>query len=84
HNQRVLLLAHQHERPMDLVEAVAQDLLVHGRVATPDERIAAARAIDGDALAAAARSLVAAAPTLALVGRAGRGDHLAGLRRRLG
>jgi predicted Zn-dependent peptidase len=84
HNQRITLLAHRHERPMDLVEAVARDLVVHGRVPTPEEQIATARAIGSGALMDALRALIATPPTLALVGRTVRGDPLAALQRRLG
>lgn len=84
HNQRIMQLAQRHERPMELVEAIAQDLVTYGRVKTPDERIVAAAAIDAEQLATAARTLVTRPATLALVGRTGRGDHLAAIGRRLG
>lgn len=84
HNQRVMMLAHRHERPMDLVEAVARDLVVHGRVASPEEQIDAARAIGADELRATLRALILKPPTLAIVGRHVRGDPLAALQRRLG
>lgn len=83
HNQRAMLLAQRQERPMDLVEAMAQDLMSTGRVRTAEERLESERAIDAAALTAAMRRLLAQPPTLALVGRAGRADLLAGLNRRL-
>ncbi|HYF58042.1 MAG TPA: pitrilysin family protein [Burkholderiaceae bacterium] len=83
HNQQATHLARSLERPMELAETVARDLLVHGRVLSPDERIATAMAIGEDALAAAARDLLSRTPTLVLVGRAGRGDHHEAVRRRL-
>lgn len=83
-NLRLLYLAHQHERPMELAEAVASELALFDRVSAPEDRMAATRAIGADAIADAARVLISAPPTLALVGRAGRRDHLSGLERRLG
>ncbi|MEI7443524.1 MAG: pitrilysin family protein [Burkholderiales bacterium] len=84
HNQQATHLARSLERPMELAETVARDLLVHGRVVSPDERIATTMAITADDLIAAARAMLAATPTLVLVGRAGRGDHHEAVRRRLG
>jgi hypothetical protein len=69
---------------MELAETIARDLLVHGRVLSPDERIATTMSIGEDALVAAARDLLSRTPTLVLVGRAGRGDHHEAVRRRLG
>jgi predicted Zn-dependent peptidase len=83
-NQQATHLARSLERPMELAESVARDLLAHGRVVSPDERIATTLSISADDLSAAARSLLASPPTLVLVGRGGRGDHLAAVRRRLG
>jgi predicted Zn-dependent peptidase len=83
-NQQATHLARSLERPMELAETLARDLLVHGRVLSPDERIATTMAIDEAALTAAARDLLTRTPTLVLVGRAGRGDHHEALRRRLG
>jgi predicted Zn-dependent peptidase len=82
-NQQATSLARSLERPMDLAETLARDLLVHGRVLSPDERIATAMAIDADALRAAATAMLSGTPTLVLVGRAGRGDHHEAVRRRL-
>ena len=82
-NQQATALARSLERPMDLAESVARDLLLHGRVLTPDERIATTLAISAQDLSAAARTLLARSPTLVLVGRGGRGDHHAAVRRRL-
>jgi predicted Zn-dependent peptidase len=84
HNQQATHLARSLERPMELAESVARDLLVHGRVLSPDERIATTIAIGEDALIAAAKDLLSRTPTLVLVGRAGRGDHHEAVRRRLG
>ena len=69
---------------MELAEAVASELALFDRVSAPEDRMAATRAIGADAIADAARVLISAPPTLALVGRAGRRDHLSGLERRLG
>lgn len=82
-NQQTTHLARSLERPMDLAESVARDLLLHERVLTPDERIATTQAISAHDLSAAARTLLASPPTLVLVGRGGRGDHHAAIRRRL-
>lgn len=84
HNQRDMLLAQRLERPMDLVEAVAQDLMTRGQVTEPEAQRRAERRIDGASLAATMAGLLERPPTLALVGRAGRGDPLAALQRRLG
>jgi predicted Zn-dependent peptidase len=83
-NQQATHLARSLERPMELAETIARDLLVHGRVLSPDERIATTMSIGEDALVAAARDLLSRTPTLVLVGRAGRGDHHEAVRRRLG
>ena len=82
-NQQATMIARSLERPMELAETVARDLLVHGRVVSPDERIAMTMAIGEAELTAAARDLLARMPTLVLVGRAGRGDHHDAVRRRL-
>jgi predicted Zn-dependent peptidase len=82
-NQQATHLARSLERPMELAETIARDLLVHGRVLSPDERIATTMAIPDEALCAAASELLARTPTLVLVGRAGRGDHHEAVRRRL-
>jgi predicted Zn-dependent peptidase len=82
-NQQVTGLARSLERPMELAESVARDLLTHGRVLSPDERIAMTMGITESELSAAARDLLARTPTLVLVGRAGRGDHHEAIRRRL-
>lgn len=83
HNQQATHLARSLERPMELAESVARDLLVHGRVLSPDERIATTLAIDGTMISAAAAELLGTTPTLVLVGRAGRGNHHDAVRRRL-
>jgi len=82
-NQQVTHLARSLERPMDLAETVARDLLVHGRVLSPLERIATTMAIGETELQQAARDLLSQPPTLVLVGRAGRGDHHSAVRRSL-
>ena len=82
-NLRLLGLAHQHERPMELAEALAHELAIHGAIATPEARIERTRAVSGPAISAAAKSLLAATPTVALVGRGGRRDPRAGIQRRL-
>ena len=84
HNQRAMYLAQRQERPLDLAEAVALDLMTGGRVRSPDERQASERAIGADVLTAAMRHLLSRPPSLALVGRAGRGKLLARLGARLG
>lgn len=83
HNQRAMLLAQRQERPLDLAEAVALDLMTEGRVRPPEARLAAEREIGAERLSATMRALIASPPSLALVGRAGRGDLLARLRSRL-
>jgi predicted Zn-dependent peptidase len=82
-NQQATHLARSLERPMDLAETVARDLLVHGRVLSPLERIATTMAIGETELRQAARDLLSEPPTLVLVGRAGRGDHHSAVRRSL-
>ena len=82
-NQQATHLARSLERPMDLAETVARDLLVHGRVLSPLERIATTMAIGETELQQAARDLLSQPPTLVLVGRAGRGDHHSAVRRSL-
>jgi predicted Zn-dependent peptidase len=82
-NQQATQLARSLERPMELAETIARDLLVHGRVLSPDERIATTMGITDEALCAAASDLLSRTPTLVLVGRAGRGDHHEAIRRRL-
>lgn len=83
-NQQATHLARSLERPMELAETAARDLLAHGRLISPDERIATALAISAQDLSHAARQMLSASPTLVLVGRAGRGDHHAYIRRRVG
>ena len=83
-NQQLTHLARSLERPMDLAEGVARDLLLHGRVITPAERMAVTRSIHAEVLQQAAARLIAQPPTLVLVGRAGRGDPYQKLRNRLG
>jgi predicted Zn-dependent peptidase len=82
-NQQATMIARSLERPMELAETVARDLLAHGRVISPEERIAAAMSIGESELTDAARELLSRVPTLVLVGRAGRGDHHDAVRRRL-
>jgi len=82
-NQQATHLARSLERPMDLAETVARDLLVHGRVLSPLERIATTMAIGETELRQAARDLLSQPPTLVLVGQAGRGDHHSAVRRSL-
>jgi len=82
-NQQATHLARSLERPMELAETVARDLLVHGRVLSPIERIATTMAIGETELQQAARDLLSQPPTLVLVGRAGRGDHHRAVRRSL-
>jgi len=82
-NQQATHLARSMERPMELAETIARDLLLHRRMISPDERIAATLAITERDLCAAACELLSHPPTLVLVGRAGRGDHLNAIRRRL-
>ncbi len=82
-NQQATHLARSLERPMDLAETVARDLLVHGRVLSPLERVATTMAIGETELQHAARELLSQPPTLVLVGRAGRGDHHRAVRRSL-
>jgi predicted Zn-dependent peptidase len=82
-NQQATHLARSLERPMELAETVARDLLVHGRVLSPIERIATTMAIGESELRQAAHDLLSQPPTLVLVGRAGRGDHHSAVRRSL-
>jgi predicted Zn-dependent peptidase len=82
-NQQATHLARSLERPMELAETVARDLLVHGRVLSPIERIATTMSIGESELRQAARDLLSQPPTLVLVGRAGRGDHHSAVRRSL-
>jgi predicted Zn-dependent peptidase len=82
-NQQATHLDRSLERPMELAETVARDLLVHGRVLSPIERIATTMAIGETELQQAARDLLSQPPTLVLVGRAGRGDHHRAVRRTL-
>ena len=84
HNQRAMFLAQRQERPLDLAEAVALDLLTRGRIRTAEERQASERALGADILTATMRDLLATPPSLVLVGRAGRGDLLGRLKNRLG
>lgn len=83
-NQHLTHLARLPERPMDLAETIGRDLLMHGHVVLPDERMAQTWAIDADQLRDAARALIEHPPTLTIVGPATRGDLLALVRRRLG
>ena len=71
------------ERPLALAEAIARDLFMHGRVVPLDEVAERTLRIDAPALSRAAADMLDAAPTLSIVGRAGRGDHLAAVQRRL-
>lgn len=82
-NQQATHLARSLERPMELAETIARDLLAHGRVVSPDERIATALSIGEHDLCSAARTMLTTSPTLVLVGRAGRGDHYSTIRRRI-
>jgi predicted Zn-dependent peptidase len=82
-NQHITQLARLHERPMDLAETLGRELLMNGFAALPDERLAAARAIDADQLRQAASEVIAQTPTLSIVGPAHRGDLYAAVRRRL-
>ena len=84
HNQRAMLLAQREERPMELAEAIALDLMASGRIRTGEQRLADERAIGAETLMTALGELLAQPPSLALVGRGGRADLLAGLKRRLG
>jgi predicted Zn-dependent peptidase len=81
-NQQATHLARSLERPMELAETLARDLLVHGRVLAPDERIATTMAIGEEALQAAASELLSHPATLVLVGRAGRGGPHDAIKRR--
>ncbi len=82
-NQQATQLARSLERPTALAEWIARDLLMHGRVVSPEERLRVTLSIDAPALQSAAREMLGTPPTLALVGRAGRGDHYARVRRAL-
>jgi predicted Zn-dependent peptidase len=80
HRANLLMAA---ERPQALAESVARDLLLHGRVVPLDEAAARIRDVDEAQLRDVLASLLGATPTLAIVGRAGRGDHYGLLSKRL-
>jgi predicted Zn-dependent peptidase len=73
----------QLERPRPLAEQVAQDLLFRGEVTSVAERVRRAEAARPEALRDAMRAMLAAPPALAIVGRAGRGNHYDRLREHL-
>lgn len=80
HRANLLMSA---ERPQALAETVARDLLLHGRVVPLEEMAARTRGIDEAQLRDVLADLLATTPTLAIVGRAGRGDHFGLVSRRL-
>jgi predicted Zn-dependent peptidase len=83
-NQQAMRLARSLERPASLAEWLGRDLLAHGRVVPPAERLAQLQAIDESALRRALAAMLEARPTLALAGRLGRTDPQALLRAALG
>lgn len=83
HNQQRMRMARMLESPMALAERIGLDLLENGRARMPDELLATVLATGAEQLSSAAGAMLARDPTLALVGRAGRGDPLAAIGRRL-
>ncbi len=79
-NQQATQLARSLERPATLAEWLARDLLMHDRIVPPHERLDDTLRIDAQALQSAAADMLQQPPTLALVGRVGRGDHYAAVR----
>jgi predicted Zn-dependent peptidase len=80
HRANLLMSA---ERPHALAESVARDLLLHGRVVPLEETVARTRDVDDAQLRSVLADMLATTPTLAIVGRAGRGDHYGKVSRRL-
>jgi predicted Zn-dependent peptidase len=83
-NQLATQVARNLERPGVLAESIARDLLFEGRVILPQGRLDALMAVDTDDLQRAAARMLSQVPTLAMVGRSGRGDPYQLLRQRLG
>jgi predicted Zn-dependent peptidase len=83
-NQQAMRLARSLERPASFAEWLGRDLLAHGRVVPPSERLAQLQAIDEAALRRALAGMLESRPTLALAGRLGRVDPDAMLRVALG
>ena len=71
------------ERPQSLAETVALALLTHGEIGGLATRLARFEAITLKEVDALRQSLIAMPPALAIVGRAGRGDHYKNLRAKL-
>lgn len=82
-NQQASNLLMTLERPLALAEAVARDLFFHGRIVPIEETVARASRIDEADLRRAAADMLAAKPTLSVVGRIGRGDHYDAITQRL-
>ncbi len=83
HNQQRMRIARLLESPAALAERIGLDLLESGRARMPDELLATVLGTGAGDLSRAAAAMLAREPTLALVGRAGRADPLAVLRRQL-
>jgi predicted Zn-dependent peptidase len=83
-NQQAMRLARSLERPASLAEWLGRDLLAHGRVVPPSERLDQLQAIDEAGLRQALAQMLERPPTLALAGRLGRADPEALLRSALG
>ena len=83
-NQQAMRLSRSLERPASLAEWLGRDLLAHGRVVAPAERLAQLEAIDEAALRGALATMLERRPALALAGRLGRADPQALLRASLG
>ena len=79
-NQQAMRLARSLERPASFAEWLGRDLLAHGRIVPPSERLAQLQAIDEATLRRALADMLARRPTLALAGRLGRVDPEALLR----
>ena len=70
-NQLAVRRLRAHERPVRRVEDAALDLLVHGRVRSPDELRERIESVSADRVRTAFERLLAAPPVLALAGKLG-------------
>ena len=77
-NQIAVRRMRAHERPVRRVEDAVLDLLVHGRVRSPEELRARVEGVTADQVRETFARMLAAAPTLALAGKLGSltGDRL--------
>jgi predicted Zn-dependent peptidase len=83
HHQFAMHWARTLERPLDLAEIVARDLMMAGVVTPPEHHLQRLQSIDTKTLQATLNTVLSYTPTLVQVGPAGRGDHYAHLRRRI-